>query len=428
MKKYFIVMILWSVAMVLYAQDTVTIGKIMYQNQAFTAKDKQIFDADKEGSRVWSLGKAVKYCKKLKLDGYDDWRIASKKEFQAIMTRKPSKNGLFVKAAFASKMPLLGGKYDNVWMWTRFSKTPNLGEYVNFKKAKSGWANEEYKGYVICTRGVIKKVHKKKSAPAKPVCKQESTHSRNWVKAWHTCSGYTALKKDGTLWQFGKVGGCGWGGIIPIIPVDPQTGKPFYKIEKKYRYYLQPKKIGSGFKKAKFTNGGYRMYAIKKDGTLWGWGEGLGTVPRKLSKSHNWSSFGIRYEGNGCCGYDVGLKKDGSLWRFPESFGYKSVLKLQKISQFNNWKKIILGCCNIYGLRKNGTLWKFSQIGNEKVIFKRFIPKKKSYDGDTKLYTLLKSKMEKVPYGTVYNPENNAEMLKANRNGTLCLSPEEVDE
>ena len=85
-------------AQILYAQNTVTIGKVMYQNQSFSVKDKQIFDADKEGSRVWSLGKAVKYCEKLTLDGYDDWRVASKKEFQAIMTRKPSKNGLFVKA------------------------------------------------------------------------------------------------------------------------------------------------------------------------------------------------------------------------------------------------------------------------------------------------------------------------------------------
>ena len=66
------------------AKDVVVIGHTMYQNQAFSTKDKQIFDRDKEGSRVWSLGKAVKYCEKLKLDGYDDWRVASKKELQAI--------------------------------------------------------------------------------------------------------------------------------------------------------------------------------------------------------------------------------------------------------------------------------------------------------------------------------------------------------
>ena len=276
MKKFIgMAVVISMLASFLGAEDIVVIGHTMYQNQPFTAKDKQIFDADREGSRVWSLGKAVRYCEKLKLDGYDDWRIASKKEFQAMMTRKRSKSGLFVKPVFF--MPEMGGKYDDVWMWTRFSKTPNLGEYVNFKQAKSGWASEKYKGYVICTRDANRKEQK---SLEKPFCKQELTHSSNWDIAWDTCSGYIALKKDGTLWQFGKVGECNWG---QIIPVDPQTGKPIHK--EKRIYHLKSKKIGVGFRGAKFINGGYRMYAIKKDGTLWGWGEGLGVKPRKLSSS-----------------------------------------------------------------------------------------------------------------------------------------------
>ena len=252
--------------------------------------------------------------------------------------------------------------------------------------------------------------------------KQESTHSQDWIKTWNTCSGYTALKKDGSLWQFGKVGGCGWGGIIPF---DPKTGKALYK-EKKI-YYLKPTKIGKGFKGAKFTNGGYRMYAIKSDGILWGWGEGLTVKPKRLSSSRNWSSFGIKYEGNGCCGYDVGLKKDGTLWRFPESSfargKYKTALKLQKISQFSDWKKIVLGCCNIYGLRKNGTMWRFSQMGNEEPYFKKFSPKKKSDGGDMELYPILKSNMAKVRPGMIYSPQASQKTIKANREGTLCLPP-----
>jgi len=429
MTKYnYIGIILLMMAQILYAQNTVTIGKVMYQNQSFSVKDKQIFDADKEGSRVWSLGKAVKYCEKLTLDGYDDWRVASKKEFQAIMTKKPSKFGLHVKAAFSPNMPPAGGKYDDVWFWTRFSKAPNLGEYVNLKKGKSGWASEKYKGYILCTRDATKKVYSKKISTNKKVilkkqlCKKELSHSRDWIKAWNTCSGYTALKKDGSLWQFGKVGGCGWGGITPF---DPVTGKAVYK-EKKI-YYLKPKKIGKGFKGAKFTNGGYRMYAIKRDGTLWGWGEGLNVKPKQLSSSRNWLSFGIKYEGNGCCGYDVGLKKDGTLWRYPEtafSYGkYKTALKLQKIGQFSDWKKIVLGCCAIYGIRKNGTLWKFDDT-KKKNGFQKFTPKKRSYDGDEELYPLLKSKMLKVRSGTIYSFQPLQKTIKANRDGTLCLLPE----
>jgi hypothetical protein len=308
-------------------------------------------------------------------------------------------------------------------MWTRDSKSSKIGAFVNFKKAKSGWANKSYKGYVICTR--VPKIAVKKSTKNTRCIKnskQELTYSSDWVSAWNTCSGYTALKKDGSLWQFGKVGGCGWGQITPF---DPQTGKALYK-EKKI-YYLKSKKIGKGFKGAKFTNGGYRMYAIKRDGTLWGWGEGLGVKAKKLDRSHNWSDFSVKYEGNGCCGYDIGLKKDGTLWRIPESVfargKYKTPLKLQKIGQFSDWKKIVLGCCNIYGLRKNGTMWRFSQMKNEKVHFKKFTPKKKSYGGDMELYPLLKSKMSKVRLGTIYSLQYTQKTIKANKDGTLCLLP-----
>ena len=253
--------------------------------------------------------------------------------------------------------------------------------------------------------------------------RQEVTHSRDWVKAWDTCAGYTALKKDGTLWQFGRVGECDWGQIVPI---DPETGKPLY--EKRYIYHLTPQKIGSGFHGAKFINGGYRMVAIKKDGSLWGWGEGFGVKAKKLSSSHHWIDFGIKYEGSGCCAYDVGLKKDGTLWRILDSSlargKYKTELKLEKIGQFSDWEKIVLGCCNIYGLRKNGTIWRFSQMKNEKVYFKKFMPKKKSYGGDMELYPYLKENMKKVPLGTIYISSHASKEIKAKRDGTLCLFPE----
>lgn len=229
-------------------------------------------------------------------------------------------------------------------------------------------------GLVLLFQACTSEPELQKKAMDTDIKKQELTYSNDWVKVWDTCSGYTALKKDGTLWQFGEVGGCDWGQIIPI---DPQTGKSIYK--KRILYHLTPQQIGEGFTDAKFINGGYRMYAIKTDGTLWGWGEGIGVKPKKLSDSGNWSDFGISYEGNGCCGYDVGLKKDGTLWRFPETAfamgKYKTALRLERISQFSDWKKIVLGCCAIYGLRKNGTLWKSSidYIGkNGKMVFKRY--------------------------------------------------------
>ena len=80
-----------------------------------------------------------------------------------------------------------------------------------------------------------------------------------------------------------------------------------------------------------------------------------------------------------------------------------------------------MGCCNIYGLRKNGTLWRFSDIDDKN--FKRFTPKNKSYDGDTELYPVLKSKIGKVRFGMIYTPQSPQKIIKANNDGTLCLLP-----
>jgi len=419
MKKYLIAIVLLGFATLIYGKNSVIVGTTTYQNQSFTQKDKHIFDSDKSGSRVWDWRGAQRYCKKFLLDGHSDWSVASRSELKALFSHKKYR-GLHVRKTVASHMPSLGGKYDDVWMWTRDSKEGDLGAFVNFKKGKTGWADKKYKGYVICTRPIKNASSKQKKVTCKKDRKQELTRSTDWIKAWNTCSGYTALKKDGSLWQFGKVGGCGWGGLIPV---DPKTGKAVY--EEKKIYYLEPKKIGEGFRKAKIFNGGYRMYAIKRDGTLWGWGEGLDVKAKKLDRSHNWSYFALKYEGNGCCAYDVGLKKDGTLWRIPGSVfasgKYKTAFTIEKISRFHDWKKIVLGCCNIYGLRKNGTMWRFSQIRNEKAHFKKFSPKKKSYDGDMELYPLLKSKMSKVRSGMIYSSESPQKTIKANSDGTLCL-------
>jgi len=258
----------------------------------------------------------------------------------------------------------------------------------------------------------------------KAVCKEEITHSRDWLKVWDTCSGYTALKKDGSLWQFGEAGECNWG---QIIPVDPKTGEAIYT--QKRVYHLKPEKIGEGFNGARFIDGAYRMYAVKDDGTLWGWGEGLGKKAKRLDSSRNWSDFAVKYEGNGCCGYDIGLKKDGTLWRFPESAfalgKYKTELKLEKTGRFSDWKKIALGCCSIYGLRKDGTLWRYDGI-DRKHGFQRFDPQNKPYEEEKALYEILKSNMKQVKEGTIYTLKPLQKRVEVHKDGSLCLPPELV--
>ncbi len=397
-----------ALASFLGATNSVTIGHTMYQRQKFDyMKDVLIFASDREGRRVWNWQHAQRYCRNLTLGGYRDWQVASKAELLKIMSKHHWYNWLYVKKIYGGQyMPEPDPKYHNVWMWTRDSNG-NLGAFVNYKKGNYGWADKKYKGYVICTRAVKERKKVSKTSGAK----QEFSHSHSWVKAYDTCSGYTALKRDGTLWQFGAVGGCNFGQITPI---DPKTGKPLY--ESRYKYYLRAKKIGSGFRGAKFINGGYNIYAIKRDGTLWGWGEIFGKKAKKLS-SARWADFATVDAGNGCCGFNVGLKRDGTLWGYKEDLRASSV-HLKRLSPYR-WKKILIECCTIYGLRNGNTLW---EKENAFTTFKRYNRDKKHYTLSARNKKLLDRKMVGVKRRIIYS-DFGLSIIKARKDGTLYLPP-----
>jgi len=250
----------------------------------------------------------------------------------------------------------------------------------------------------------------------KVVCKKESSKSTDWVASWRTCSGDATIKKDGTLWQFGEIGGCDWGQIYPM------------DAKKTYTYHLKGKKIGDGFDGAKIINGGYRVYAIKKDGTLWGWGEGFRNEPILLSKSRNWADFGVKWEGNGCCSHDVGLKKDGSLWIFPEGLNYahKSPLPyLKRVGKQKEWDKVILNCCSMYAMKKDGSLW-VNRDRLKGLKFVKFDPKVDCNTGDASFCKKLKSTFSKMTSQSIHNYEemNSQKVNVGSRAGTLCLKPE----
>jgi alpha-tubulin suppressor-like RCC1 family protein len=250
----------------------------------------------------------------------------------------------------------------------------------------------------------------------KPSCKQEVSKATDWVASWRTCSGDGAIKRDGTLWQFGKVGGCDWGQMYPM------------DVKKTYTYHLKGKKIGDSFDGSKIINGGYRVYAIKKDGTLWGWGEGLREKPMLLSRSRDWADFGVKFEGNGCCAHDVGLKKEGSLWIFPEGFDYahKSPLPyLKKVGKQKGWDKVILNCCSMYAMKKDGSLW----VNHDRVKglkFVKFDPKVDCKREGATFCEKLKSTFSKMPSQSIHNYEemDSQKVNVESHASTLCLKPE----
>ena len=279
--------------------------------------------------------------------------------------------------------------------------------------------NYPQKTLIVLLLGWILSTHLHAQKIKHPPQKQDSSKATDWVASWRTCTGDGAIKRDGTLWQFGKLGGCDWGQIHPI---DQATGE---MPKDTYIYHLKGRRLGSGFAGAKIINGSYRVYAIKRDGTLWGWGERLRQKPIRLSHSHNWVDFRVKYEGNGCCAHDVGMQRDGSLWRFPEGMNYahKSPMPyLKKIGTQKGWDKVILDCCSIYAMRRDGTLWQNDGL-TAKVRFKKI-----NYKTFCKSHPRLCKRLKKMPHRSLYSSGGN-EVIRVNtrgRAGTLWMEPEVV--
>jgi len=240
--------------------------------------------------------------------------------------------------------------------------------------------------------------------------KIELTHSRDWVRLWDTCDGNLALKKDGSLWKFRKIGGCDFGSIYPSDDI--------IAMRKIHKYYLSSKKIADGFKSASIVSGGHRLYALKPNGTLWRIQELEGNLTiKKVDNRNNWKSVGINISVHDGLGYDIGLKDDGSLWALFALSG-----KIEPLVKGKDWSKVIVTeCCSVYAQKRDGTFWKIEQ-GKIKPLVKKDFDSEKSY------LELLK-KFAKMPLSTVQgaNPIENPYGVEAEKDGTLKLFPHIIE-
>jgi alpha-tubulin suppressor-like RCC1 family protein len=116
--------------------------------------------------------------------------------------------------------------------------------------------------------------------------------------------------------------------------------------------------------------GSFHTVAVKKDGTLWGWGDneygqaGTGTkdkqpVPVQISADNNWESIA-------CSDYQsFAIKKDGSLWAWGVNnygqLGTGTVSSFvntpQQVGNAHDWKAVSAGSFHTLALKKDGSLW-----------------------------------------------------------------------
>lgn len=242
--------------------------------------------------------------------------------------------------------------------------------------------------------------------------RQELTKSQDWVWAGDTGKGAIALKKDGYFWQFGKVE-FGWGQIImPSLTSN--------KERKTYTYHLKAKKIADGFKDAKIIHGGYTLYAIKKDGTLWVWKRGSYDRFIQLTSTHDWLTAGSGFEGNGCSINEIGLKKDGSLWDLSDTD------KIEKIGSANGFTKVAFGCAAIYAEQKDGTVFTAYWNDDNSRDLKKLIKNQKNADIYEKQTLLELARLKSGVGGNHTDTAQHGKLsseIEIKKDGTLWLSP-----
>lgn len=177
-----------------------------------------------------------------------------------------------------------------------------------------------------------------------------------------------AIKTNGTLWAWG-------------LNFDGQLGLG------NTTAYSSPKQVGSLTNWASiisFGGGGgspvYRKcYALKTDGTLWGWGKNLvygapitTSSPVQLGKS-TWKVLSTFGNGGNNPRALIGIKTDGSLWAFSTGATAGSSLitgknnqnyQFSRIGTSYNWKTVSGSCVSsgsnvpfVAATKTDGTLW-----------------------------------------------------------------------
>ncbi|MCT4617836.1 MAG: hypothetical protein N4A62_00345 [Marinisporobacter sp.] len=112
--------------------------------------------------------------------------------------------------------------------------------------------------------------------------------------------------------------------------------------------------------------GGNYSIAIKEDGTLWGWGRGMGdkddykkysTIPRKLRDDH-WKKVSAGSD------FLLAMKEDNTIWKGGKPWKSTPYLKIEQVGTEKDWKDFSVGGSHALLIKKDGSLWVYGASGN----------------------------------------------------------------
>ena len=231
---------------------------------------------------------------------------------------------------------------------------------------KNTGAGSSYVGtaYTFVTRNLVDELWMVGANTKGQLGQNDLTHRSSPVQVpgqWSKFSmgGFHALatKTDGTLW--------GWG--------DNGSGR-IGNNEGPGTHKSSPVQVGSdttwnGTLSAAYTS----SFALKTDGTLWGWGSNdhgqLGqnsaggptqiSSPTQIGSDTTWATLSANKTSSAC----FALKTDGTLWSWGYNgngkLGHNNQTKYSSPTQIpgTNWSKISPGHSHFHGIKTDGTLW-----------------------------------------------------------------------
>lgn len=174
----------------------------------------------------------------------------------------------------------------------------------------------------------------------------------DWVDVSTSDSHCLALKADGTMWTWGQ-NLYGQLGIASSGRADSERATPVRSAP------------GNDWKQV--AAGGSHSLALKKDGTLWAWGNnwagqlGIGSSATEVHQvtqvgvGTNW----VKIQASAI--QSVGLQTDGTLWFWGSLTGSATDTNRfdvpTRISADTNWSEVGFGFFTVFAIKGDGTLW-----------------------------------------------------------------------